>query len=501
MKEITYFGSKNMLFQNINDLRQLAGKILDNYGYVLGYFSPGDGGGGNFYWDSNSTEIDNSGTIFQVVGSQIGRWKRIIENDANIRWFGATGSITQDVTTIIGNALEICLDLGININFPTGNYLLSDTIVIEGSFKSIKIVGANKNETQLHYPGIASNTNLFQINGGSGGMTGGGIFNFTFIGNNLSCAIEVAGKNGYTIENCRFGENKLAVRFNNRFAGEFTEFCVLKGCDFREECSSALEYKVTGTGDASFHGSGLLESNTFNFKSGDLNPAIIVGENACPYNSPLFISCWTRTNGQVLVQNNTVSQIYFYGHISSEGFNSPNPGINGNACKLFSKTGNASMILFAGTVTGITYYLIGDGMITDAIMLAGPTYGNGTIYNKKEYSLSRNIVNGENVIARFNDYDYQTLYLIRLTVIGPFYQYHCYIRICPKNDLQNDPIDLVSEYLIFNQVGLGNEGKPMFSLNANNELVIAVYGIPNQYESQFNVSMNVIPISESVNVH
>ncbi len=489
-----------MLFQNINDLRLLAGSMSDNFGFLLGYFSPGDGGGGNFYWDSISTEADNSGTTFQVVGTQNGRWKRIIENDANIRWFGATGAITQDVTTIVRNALEICLNLGINIHFPVGNYLLSDTIDIEGSFKSIKIIGANKTESQFHYTNLASGTNLFQINGGSGGMTGGGLFNFTFVGNSQSCAIEVAGKNGYVIENCRFGDNKLAVRFNNRFAGEFTEFCVLKGCDITENCSIALEYKVTGNGDASFHGSGLIESNTFNFKSGDLNPAIIVGENACPYNAPLFISCWTRTNGQVLVQNNSLSQIYFYGHISSEGFNFPVPGINGNACKLFSRSGNSSIVLFAGTVSGITYYLIGDGILTDAIMLAGPSYGNGTIYNKKEFSLTRNIVNGENVIARFNDYDYQTLFLVRLTVVGPFYQYHCYIRICPKNDLSNNPIDFVSEYLTFNQAGLQNDGKPIFSLNANNELIITVFGIPNQYENQFGVSMNIIPMSESVNV-
>jgi len=64
---------------------------------VLGYFAPGDGGGGRFWYDGTSTTTANDGTVFTsaVMG---GRWRRIYSGPVLVDWFGGMAS---DATTAI----------------------------------------------------------------------------------------------------------------------------------------------------------------------------------------------------------------------------------------------------------------------------------------------------------------------------------------------------------------------------------------------------------------
>ena len=65
---------------------------------LLGYHIPGDGGGGTFYWDSSAAEDDNAGTVIKpniIQSSQPGRWRRVFEGAASVRWFGAVGNGLQ----------------------------------------------------------------------------------------------------------------------------------------------------------------------------------------------------------------------------------------------------------------------------------------------------------------------------------------------------------------------------------------------------------------------
>jgi hypothetical protein len=57
---------------------------------ALGYWVPGDGGGGSFYWDASSTLVPDGGTVLQSQ-SNPGRWIRIYSGPLNVRWFGAYG--------------------------------------------------------------------------------------------------------------------------------------------------------------------------------------------------------------------------------------------------------------------------------------------------------------------------------------------------------------------------------------------------------------------------
>ena len=122
----------DLVVENIEGLKTLSTGTIN----VLGYYTKGDGGGGLFYWDSVSTEADNSGTIIQATGVTTGRWKRVISGNLNIKWFGAKGDNIQDDTDYINKALS----LGGGISFPKSTYKITNSLNYTGT-KSIFIDG------------------------------------------------------------------------------------------------------------------------------------------------------------------------------------------------------------------------------------------------------------------------------------------------------------------------------------------------------------------------
>ena len=75
---------------------------------VLGYHAPGDGGGGDFYWDGISSAADDGGIVFRPDSNPTsGRWKRLIEDrPVSVTWFGATGRDNTDDTAAIQAAID-----------------------------------------------------------------------------------------------------------------------------------------------------------------------------------------------------------------------------------------------------------------------------------------------------------------------------------------------------------------------------------------------------------
>jgi len=86
---------------SIADLRALSPGASE-YLTVLGYDSPGDGGGGGFFWDSSfNVDLDilpqgeDGGLVIRpnsLQPTQPGRWRRIFDAALSVKWFGAKGN-------------------------------------------------------------------------------------------------------------------------------------------------------------------------------------------------------------------------------------------------------------------------------------------------------------------------------------------------------------------------------------------------------------------------
>jgi hypothetical protein len=118
---ITYSFNANIMTANsIVDMSTNINPAINLVIDVLGYFNPGDNGGGSFYWDDSSVETANNGTIFISNLSLTGRWKRIYSSEINVRWFGAKGDGGDD-----SPSFNAAIDTGLNIFVPEGSYSVS----------------------------------------------------------------------------------------------------------------------------------------------------------------------------------------------------------------------------------------------------------------------------------------------------------------------------------------------------------------------------------------
>lgn len=192
---------------------------------VAGYYTPGDGGGGQFIQvPSDTTSADNSCTIIRdAAGNRFYRTSSQTTNRINVRWCGAKADDTTAQQSIFQNAISISLTYntsngGGGIYIPgkvTNNtfdptvtsscYLLSAGVTLPSTttnnvgwdFNNPFVVeGDGKGQTCIHYTGTDKYT---FSNSGIGGTTNrdqnaGLIFrDMTFVGpksyTNSACAI------------------------------------------------------------------------------------------------------------------------------------------------------------------------------------------------------------------------------------------------------------------------------------------------------------------------
>src|SRR3989339_895644 len=171
--------SSNIKFKvdSIADLKVFDRKGKIECVTVLGYYSAGDGGGGDFYFDAGSVDVDNGGTIIQSSVDATGRWKRILnKGSVNVKWFGAKGDGVTDDTVAIQTAFTFVSSFPEKaIYFSAGVYSVSSTISFTGASWGVR--GESKAVTTIL---AATNANIFEIDCTSAIVRYGEIRGITF---------------------------------------------------------------------------------------------------------------------------------------------------------------------------------------------------------------------------------------------------------------------------------------------------------------------------------
>ncbi len=129
-----------------------------------GYYTLGDGGGGQFYYDSASTATDNGGTVIEP-DSGVGRWLRPESNSFNIREFGAVGDGSHDDTSAIQGAVDSVVLLGLGtVVVPAGNYKISGPITLASApANNLSIIGEGPNVSIITQSAAGANGFTFNF--------------------------------------------------------------------------------------------------------------------------------------------------------------------------------------------------------------------------------------------------------------------------------------------------------------------------------------------------
>ncbi len=126
----TLIGGGIHVLINLEQMRSSSKNTPSKVAQTLGYYSPGDGGGGTYYLDeSDLTSGDNGGSV--IVAADGGRWK-LADNKICVKQFGAKGDGVTDDTVAIQAAYAhaATLVVGRKVHVPASTYRTSATVVV-----------------------------------------------------------------------------------------------------------------------------------------------------------------------------------------------------------------------------------------------------------------------------------------------------------------------------------------------------------------------------------
>ena len=152
-------------FDTIAALQGIASATNGDLAQVYGYYARGDGGGGEFYWDSTSTDTDNGGTVIKATAITTGRWIRLDVALITPEMYGAVGDGdgigggTDDTTALQAWASSTILDKSLS-----STYLCNDILTFS-QHSSIK--------------GGGSGISKIDFTGATGGFSGNRCVDFT----------------------------------------------------------------------------------------------------------------------------------------------------------------------------------------------------------------------------------------------------------------------------------------------------------------------------------
>lgn len=111
---------------------------------LLCHTSSGDGGGGDFYWDSGSSTTADGGCVFGAGAG--GRWKRLFNGPRCAKWYGAVGDGTTDDTAALQAWID-AIPVGGEGYMDIGNYRITSGLLV--STNDVTIRGPSGRNTTL----------------------------------------------------------------------------------------------------------------------------------------------------------------------------------------------------------------------------------------------------------------------------------------------------------------------------------------------------------------
>lgn len=214
-----------MLAANPNDIRTNM--------TVLGYRTPGDGGGGQFYFDRSHTAATNLGWIFRPVfpgwSGPAGRCLRLFDGAVTPQMAGAYGDGAHDDAA----ACQAALDTGLPVYFPRPpvDYLVGSTL---HGHDNQQIFGDGMGRTVIRYASSNMNCLAFML------KTNASVSGITFQASGIDVWGSWATNNGCLLLACSTNITVTDCSFKNmRFGGvtlQRSADCTVKGCSFIESC-------------------------------------------------------------------------------------------------------------------------------------------------------------------------------------------------------------------------------------------------------------------------
>jgi len=130
----------HIVYESVADVRASSLTPFDGQKISLtGYYSKGDGGGQDIFWDATSIETDNGINVFKLTSITTGRYKSVNTDYITSAQGGAIADGSTDYTTRL-NAV-VALGGKMKIVPGSGNLLVSDNILITEDNTDIEFLG------------------------------------------------------------------------------------------------------------------------------------------------------------------------------------------------------------------------------------------------------------------------------------------------------------------------------------------------------------------------
>lgn len=245
----------------IANLKALTGMTNNQWFNVLGYFTPGDGGGGLFYFNSGSAATDNGGTILSPNAGS-GRFMRYWSGAMQVSWFGpkadwngttgtndaaviqaAINAALAKVSSANGTTFKPALEFGPGQSYFLGN---SDKALV---FSAPIII--NGNGSAFYHSGTGTNR-AFYVSGEDVIINNLYIINPLFVVANRAAlnissltgiALQTDSTNFFRYENVYILGFAYGMDFFGRAAIGACSYGETKGCQIRD-CTYGVRFRI-----------------------------------------------------------------------------------------------------------------------------------------------------------------------------------------------------------------------------------------------------------------